>query len=274
MKTTFKFTMALAIWLSVGTAIAAPTETFLSGTGTLNFQDNYLRRGGILWISTTPKLINPGSLPANTASYDRDTRVVSLAYDGATVSAADGKVTFSAANSHVELFFGMTREDNDGNPLSTLYRVIALDNIAVDLGNASVYANVSSYYGTGEDFPIYADFGRLAVFKSMAPIANGTQGLIVNGQASGSTAADLMLTSAAADIVINGLYRLAGEPPVDPQSTLYKGVMSALWGSASASGTFASPVPEASTQALIVVGLLPLLAFSRRTRRSASGPHW
>jgi hypothetical protein len=267
MKTAFKFTLGLATCFGLGTAIAAPTETFLSGTGTLNFQDNYLRSVGLLWISTTPTLINPARLPANTASYDRATKVVSLTYDSATVSEADGKVTFSAANSHVELYAPLTREDNDGNPLPPLYRVIALDNIAVDLGNASVYANVSSYYGTGEEFPVYADFGRLAVFQSMTPVANGTQGLIINGQASGSTAANLMLTSAAADIVINGLYRLAGEPPVDPQSTLYQVAISAPWGSASASGTFASPVPEASTHLLMLMGLLPILALSRRARR-------
>lgn len=267
MKTAFKFTLALATCFGVGTAIAAPSETFLSGTGTLNFQDNYLRSEGLLWISTTPKLIDPGRLPANTASYDRATKVVSLTYDSATVSEADGKVTFSAANSHVELYAPLTREDNDGNPLPPLYRVIALDNIAVDLGNALVYANVSSYYGTGEEFPIYTDFGRLAVFKGMTPIANGTQGLIVNGQASGSTAANLMLTSAAADIVINGLYRLAGEPPLDPQFSIYPAAIGTPWGSISASGTFASSVPEASTYLLMLMGLLPILAVSRRAHR-------
>jgi hypothetical protein len=270
MKMTQKWILAVAASLSMGTAIAATasSEALLSGTGTLDFQDNMLREAGLLRISTTSKIAAPGSLPPNTANYDPSTRTVALNFDSASISAADGKASFSATNSYLELYLLHSLDDENGDPLPPTLNLITLKNISFDLSDASVSANVGSYYGTSMSAPVVSDFGRLQVFKGMAPITDGTQGLIVNGQVSGSTVGGLMLTSSAADIVINALYGAPGMP-VDRQSTIYQVASTMSWATASASATFASSVPEASTSWLMFMGLLAILApiFSRRSPR-------
>ena len=266
MKIARALTLATAAFLSTSTAFAA-SETFVSGTGTLDFQSNLLRQHQLLAVATVSKIIDPASAPPNTASYNTNTKAVTLTFDSATVSQSTGQVSLSANNSRVELYLRHDSIDVDenGDPARVL-GVVTLENISFDLGNAAVYADVSTYFGSSIlEQPLVRDVGRLMVFQGSVPITDGTQGLVVNGQVSGSTV--LRLTTQAADIVLNGIYM---EPPstIDHQSTLYEVATFQDWAVASASGTFTSTVPEASTWSLMLLGLMPIVALGRRSRQS------
>jgi hypothetical protein len=266
MKITRALTLATAACLSTGAAFAAPTsETFVSGTGTLDFQSNYLRQNQLLLVATVSKIIDPASAPPNTASYNTNTKTVTLNFDRATVSESTGQVSLSASNSRVELYLRHESIDVDenGDPALVL-GMVTLQNISFDLGNAAVYADVSTYFGSSIlESPLVRDVGRLMVFQGSAPVTDGTQGLVVDGLVSGSTV--LRLTTQAADIVINGIYM---EPPstIDHQASLYQMATLQDWAVASASGTFTSAVPEASTMSLMLIGLMPIVALGRRAR--------
>lgn len=260
----------LAIGFSMGSAFGAPTsESFVSGTGTLDFHDNAFRVNQLLWVSTKSRIAAPASLPPNTAIYSPSTGTVALSFDSASISEVDGKASFNAANSHVELYSLFQMEDENGDPLATSLNLITLENITIDLSDASVSANVISYAGTTTSATLVSDHGRLKVFQGMAPITDGTQGLIVNGQASGSTVGGLMLAPEARDIVINALYGANWGTPLDTEnpSGIYHVASTMNWGTASALGTFTSAVPETSTHWMMFTGLLGLFAFNRRSRR-------
>ncbi|MDO9004344.1 MAG: hypothetical protein Q7V20_12910 [Aquabacterium sp.] len=272
MKTIFKFTLALTACVWMGAATAAPPETFVSGTGTLDFQSADFRMQSLLGIRTNFLLPDGNPLPLNTAQYSIPTKSATLSFNSATISDTTGKVSFNAGNSQLSLYAVRPQEDEYGDynyDLPVLINLVALRNITFDLSDASIHADITSYTGTADGIHLVDSFGRITVFKGIAPITDGTQGLIVDGHASGSTIGGLRLTDEGADIVLNGLYAWSGVPlDKETPGTIYTVGKTVNWGSASASGTFASSVPEASTQALMLVGLLPLLAFSRRARRT------
>lgn len=266
-----KFTWALAACLSMGSAIAATaTESFVSGTGTLDFMSNEFRALRLLGISTTYQLPDGNPLPVNAAQYSLLTRSATLTFDGGTISAIDGKASFSAGNSQLALLAGRAQEDEYGTPdyeLPLLINLVALRNISFDLSDASISADITSYTGTTDALHLASSFGRLTVFKAFTPITDGTQGLVIDGQVSGSTASGLRLTDEGADIVLTELYAWSGQPlDKEAPSSLYVLGKTMSWGVSSATGTFSSSVvPEASTLSLMLVGLLSITAISRRS---------
>ncbi|RZL00558.1 MAG: hypothetical protein EOP36_15170 [Rubrivivax sp.] len=263
-------TWALAIGFSMGSAFAASTTgSFVSGTGTLDFMNNEFRTQGLLGISTTYQLPDGNPLPVNAVQYNRPTRLATLTFDSGAISATDGKVSFSAGNAQLSLVTARAQEDEYGNPYDDLpprINLVTFRNITFDLSDVSIRADITSYTGTANGLQLVDSFGKITVFKGIAPIIDGTQGLVVDGQASGSTVGGLRLTDEGADIVLNGLYAWDGELlDKDLPYSIYAFGKASSWGTASAFGTFTSSVPETSTQWMMFTGLLALFAFSRRS---------
>lgn len=272
MKIARTFTLATAAFLSTGMAFAATgADTFVSGTGTLDFKSNDFFLQGLLRVRTT-FVLPDGNPTLNTADFSSATKSATLTFDSATISGADGKVAFTAGQSQLSLYTLNTQVDENGDDrydLPALINLIALRNITFDLSDASIRADVTSYTGTVGDVHLVAGFGRVAVFKGIAPISDGTQGLIVDGHASGSTVGGLHLTDESADIVLTGLYAWPDQPLDKNQPYgIYQVARASNWGTASASGTFTATVPEVSTLSLMLVGLLPVVALGRRSRQA------
>jgi hypothetical protein len=278
MKFALKSLVAAAAFVAAGAASAATpyagTWSVASGTGSLTFSSDALSAisassSNLITVASLPNIaglnVTPGA--ANNASVNTSTGVVSLTFTSATIT-GDTLTSLQAANSFINI--KRTTVDADDNSLS---RSIFMANFDVNLSDSTIYADLYTRNNTAGTL---VSLGKQAIFTATEPggVTGGTNGVIVvdtegatgaTGHATGALNGPLRMTASTANTVLLGLGLNTG--PTDAVAML---VRNSNWGSTAAGGTFTAPpaVPEPSTYAMAIAGLMLVGAMARRRNKA------
>jgi hypothetical protein len=255
---TFAFA-AVTAFMTVGTALAAPTPAEVVGTGSLAWSSELVIVSPSILRIRVPSVIPvmegiSGGGETNTAAYDVGTHTVNLVFNQS--SASGNATSFLAADSYVHLYTLMSYTDMDDELIGTSVRSILLKNLEVNLGDASLYADLYTVYQSpvfAATSPVVTSFGRQAIFS---------------GHVSGNTIDSLRLTQTAVNPVMYGLFT---EPDQDLSPTIRQAFAPMVWGSVTATLS-TSAVPESGTFALMAMGLLLIGGARQAQARKRATP--